>query len=214
MTHSTEMTPTDDQRPLIPQINNDKIDEERKEDHPETNVLLLQTKSSTNQIFNERFKHLDATCINFATIFKVNEGLRKSNPDAYTPMLISIGPYHKNNPQLGSMEKYKLLYLQRFLKRKNELDVESCITEIDKLKYEALKCYDDNLDNDIVDKFSEMLLLDGCFVVEFIREYWEDEDKENNIIKLEWMEYQVCRDMVLLENQLPFFVLVRLYDMT
>ncbi|KAH0678361.1 hypothetical protein KY284_019446 [Solanum tuberosum] len=25
MTHSTEMTPTDDQSPLIPQINNDKV---------------------------------------------------------------------------------------------------------------------------------------------------------------------------------------------
>ncbi|WMV23197.1 hypothetical protein MTR67_016582, partial [Solanum verrucosum] len=89
-----------------------------------------------------------------------------------------------------------------------------CITEIDKLKYEALKCYGENLDGDIVDKFSEMLLLDGCFVVEFIRECWKDEEKENNIIKLEWMKCQVCRDMVLLENQLPFFVLVILYRMT
>uniref|UniRef100_M1BRW7 Uncharacterized protein n=1 Tax=Solanum tuberosum TaxID=4113 RepID=M1BRW7_SOLTU len=140
--------------------------------------------------------------------------IHASTLQPYTPMLISIGPYHKNNPQLGSMEKYKQLYLQRFLKRKNELDVQSCITEIDKLKYEALKCYDDNLDNDIVEIFSEMLLLDGCFVVEFIREYWEDEEKENNIIKLEWMKFLVCEDMVLLENQLPFFELVRLYDMT
>ncbi|XP_049387772.1 UPF0481 protein At3g47200-like [Solanum stenotomum] len=129
-------------------------------------------------------------------------------------MLISIGPYHKKNPQLGSMEKYKLLYLRRFLKRKKGLDVESCIIEIDKLKYEALKCYGDNLDSDIVDNFSEMLMLDGCFVIEFIREYWEDEEKENNIIKLEWMKDQVCRDMLLLENQLPFFVLVILYRMT
>ncbi|KAG5609815.1 hypothetical protein H5410_021096 [Solanum commersonii] len=85
-------------------------------------------------------------------------------------MLISIGPYHKKNPQLGSMEKYKLMYLRRFLQRKRGLDVEHCITEIEKLKGIALKCYDDieNLDNDIVDKFSEILLLDGCFVVECI----------------------------------------------
>lgn len=109
------------------------------------------------------------------------------------------------------MEKYKLLYLQRFLKRKNGLDVESCITEIDKVKYEALKCYDDNLDGDIVDNFSEMLLVDGCFVVEFIR---EDYEKDDDIIKLERMKNQVSRDMVLLENQLPFFVLVILYGMT
>uniref|UniRef100_M1A819 Uncharacterized protein n=1 Tax=Solanum tuberosum TaxID=4113 RepID=M1A819_SOLTU len=149
-------------------------------------------------------------------------GLRKSNSDAYTPMLISIGPYHKRNHELSLMEKYKLLYLQRFLQRKEGLDVESCISALKKKKDEALKCYDDNLDNDIVDNFLEMLLLDGCFVVEFIREYYATEEKEeedqeednDNIINLEWMKKQVCRDMVLLENQLPFFVLTMLHDMT
>ncbi|KAK4716185.1 hypothetical protein R3W88_014523 [Solanum pinnatisectum] len=177
---------------------------------------------SANQIFDEKFKYLDNTCIKSATIFRVNMGLRKSNPDAYTPMLISIGPYHKRNHELSSMEKYKLLYLQRFLQRKEGLDVESYISALEKKKDEALKCYDDNLDNDIVDKFSELLLLDGCFVVEFIREYYaseekeeeEEEDNDNIIINLEWMKKQVCRDMVLLENQLPFFVLTMLHDMT
>ncbi|KAH0692316.1 hypothetical protein KY285_019413 [Solanum tuberosum] len=132
-------------------------------------------------------------------------GLRKSNPDAYTPMLISIGPYHKRNHELSSMEKYKLLYLQRFLQRKEGLDVESCISALETKKDEALKCYDDNLDNDIVDKFSEMLLLDGCFVVEFIREYYATEEKEeedqeeeeeednDNIINLEWMKKQLTK---------------------
>ncbi|TMX03878.1 hypothetical protein EJD97_013316, partial [Solanum chilense] len=134
-------------------------------------------------------------------------GLQKSNPDAYTPMLISIGPCQKRNHELSSMEKYKLLYLQRFLQRKEGLDVESCICALEKKKDETLKCYDDNLNNDIVDNFFEMLLLDGCFVVEFIREYYtteekeedqEEEEEDNNIINLEWMKTQVCRDMVLL----------------
>uniref|UniRef100_M1CDC7 Uncharacterized protein n=2 Tax=Solanum tuberosum TaxID=4113 RepID=M1CDC7_SOLTU len=107
---------------------------------------------------------------------------------------------------------------------KRGVDVESCISALEKKKDEALKCYDDNLDNDIVDNFLEMLLLDGCFVVEFIREYYATEEKEeedqeeeednDNIINLEWMKKQVCRDMVLLENQLPFFVLTMLHDMT
>ncbi|XP_049387640.1 UPF0481 protein At3g47200-like [Solanum stenotomum] len=141
-------------------------------------------------------------------------GLRKSNEDAYTPMLISIGPYHKKKPQLGSMEKYKLLYLQRYLRRTHELNVESCISKLEKIKNASVKCYNDNLATDIVEKFSEMLLLDGCFVVEFIREDYKKEAKEDDIIKLKWMKNQVCRDMLLLENQLPFFVLVILYSMT
>ncbi|KAF3616084.1 hypothetical protein FXO38_34767 [Capsicum annuum] len=48
--------------------------------------------------------------------------------------------------------------------RKEGLDVESCISALEKKKDEALKCYDDNLDIDVVCKFLEMLLLDGCFV--------------------------------------------------
>ncbi|MCD7447795.1 hypothetical protein HAX54_035272, partial [Datura stramonium] len=197
------------------------IEQERNAYHSieikETNgqdQLVLQTSKSTNQIFDERFQDLDNTCIKSTTIFKVNVGLRKSNPDAYTPMLISIGPYHKKNLELDSMEKYKLLYLRRFLQRKEGLDVKSCISALEKKKDEALKCYDANLDRNIVGKFAEMLLIDGCFVVEFIRECHQVEKKDDKIINLQWMMDQVCRDMVLLENQLPFFVLTMLYDMT
>nr|XP_009759601.1 PREDICTED: UPF0481 protein At3g47200-like [Nicotiana sylvestris]XP_009759602.1 PREDICTED: UPF0481 protein At3g47200-like [Nicotiana sylvestris] len=228
MANNTEIVPLDHQIALpdqnsLREATKDEIQEGRKVDHlieiKETSgqdQLALQTKKSANQIFDERFKDLDNTSIKSTTIFKVNMGLRKSNPDAYTPMLICIGPYHKKNPELDTMEKYKLLYLQRFLQRKEGIDVESCISEIEKLKDEALKCYDDNLDSDSVVKFSQMMLLDGCFVVEFIRERCEVEPREesNQIINLEWMINQVCRDMVLLENQLPFFVLTMLYDTT
>ncbi|KAK6790832.1 hypothetical protein RDI58_009913 [Solanum bulbocastanum] len=76
-----------------------------------------------------------------------------------TPMLISIGPYHKMNHELSSMEKYKLLYLQRC---KEGLDVESCISALEKKKDEALRCYDDNLDNDIVDIEECSKLIQHC----------------------------------------------------
>ncbi|XP_055800569.1 putative UPF0481 protein At3g02645 isoform X2 [Solanum dulcamara] len=217
MTHSIEITPIVDQIPLLHQIKKDEIEEARKVDHlKETNDQ--HTNKSANQIIDEKLKDLDkGASIKFTSIFKVNVGLRKSNPDAYAPMLISIGPYHKKNPQLGSMEKYKLMYLRRFLQRKKGLDVESCITEIEKLKRIALKCYDDieSLDNDIVDKFSEILLLDGCFVVEFIRECnGMLPNREDKIISTNCMINLARRDLLLLENQLPYFVLTKLQYMT
>ncbi|KAF3630957.1 hypothetical protein FXO38_26858 [Capsicum annuum] len=140
------------------------------------------------------FAHLVNLSIKSRTIFNVNVGLRESNPDAYTSKMVSIGPYHKKDSKLWQMEKYKVFYLRRFLQRKKELGVESCISELMELKEEALKCYDDieNYDNDMnnilfpgniavlndyrnhtVDRFLPMLLLDGCFVVEFIRERHE-----------------------------------------
>ncbi|XP_070051033.1 UPF0481 protein At3g47200-like [Nicotiana tomentosiformis] len=227
MANNTEIVPLDhrialsDQNPLR-EAKKDEIEEVRKVAHliekKETSgqdQLALQTKKAANQIFEEKVKDMDNSSIKSTTIFKVNVCLRESNSKAYTPKTISIGPYHNKRPQLGSMEKYKWLYLQRFLKRKTEIDVKSYINEMEKLKDEALKCYDDNLDSDIVVKFSQMLLLDGCFVVEFIRERCEVEPEESNqIINLEWMINQVCLDMVLLEYQLPFFVLTMLHDMT
>ncbi|WMV23164.1 hypothetical protein MTR67_016549 [Solanum verrucosum] len=144
--------------------------------------------------------------------------LRESNPASYTPKMVSIGPYHKRNLQLRSMNKYKLLYLQRFLERKEELDLKSCISELQKLKEKALKSYDDIEDiNNDSHEFCEMLLLDGCFVVEFIRERCgncpkgEEEIIESNI---GCIYNQILRDLMLLENQLPFFVLNKLHDLT
>ncbi|WMV23174.1 hypothetical protein MTR67_016559 [Solanum verrucosum] len=179
-----------------------QIEEERKVDHlidiKDTNdqdPLGSQTKKSVNEMFD-----LDNLSIESSTIFNVNVWLRESNPVAYTPKMVSIGPYHKKNHQLGPMKKYKLLYLRRVLQRKEGLDVESCISELEKQKEEVLKCYNDIEDNDTDNshEFCQMLLLDGCFVVEFIREYCEmcreGEEKITNI-----NDNYIFRDLMLLE---------------
>ncbi|TMW93016.1 hypothetical protein EJD97_012291 [Solanum chilense] len=174
-----------------------------------------QTKRSMNQIFDKMFEDLDKSSINLCIIFKVNVRLCESNPDAYTPKMVSIGPYHKKNPQLHPMEKYKLLYLRRFLERQEGLDVQRCIKMLEGMKEDALKCYDD-IENLDTDEFCKMLLLDGCFVVEFIRECCEIyPEEETKIIDLVDYKYnQILRDLLLLENQLPFFILKALHSLT
>ncbi|KAH0692315.1 hypothetical protein KY285_019412 [Solanum tuberosum] len=204
MTDSIEITPIDDQIPLLPQTKKDEIEEGRKVDH----------SIDINERIDEMFEDLDNSSIKSCTIFKVNVWLRESNPDAYTPKIVSIGPYHKKNTQLGLMKMYKLLYLRRFLKRNERLDVKSYISELEKVKEKVLKCYEDieKLGNDS-HEFCEMLVFDGCFVVEFIREccgiYQEGEDKIINV-----NHSYIFRDLMLLENQLPFFVLNKLHLMT
>lgn len=133
MTHSIEITPIDDQIPLLRQAKKDEIEEGRKVNH------LIDIKER----FDEMDRDLDNSSIETCTIFKVNMGLRGSNSTAYTPKMVSIGPYHKKNPQLRPMEKYKLLYLRRFLRRNEALDMEICISELEELKEKALKCYED-----------------------------------------------------------------------
>ncbi|WMV23151.1 hypothetical protein MTR67_016536 [Solanum verrucosum] len=213
MTDSTEITPIDDQTPLLPQTKKD-------EGIPASSLLQIEEGGKVdhlidiNERIDEMFEDLDNSFIESSTIFKVNVWQRESNPNAYTPKMVSIGPYHKKNTQLGPMKKYKLLYLRRFLQRNERLDVKSYISEMEKVKEEVLKCYEDieKLGNDS-HEFCEMLLFDGCFVVEFIREccaiYPEGEDKIINI-----NDYYIFRDLMLLENQLPFFVLNKLHLMT
>nr|GMD42107.1 UPF0481 protein At3g47200-like [Ipomoea batatas] len=58
-------------------------------------------------------------------IFKVNERLRKTNPEAYTPLTISIGPYHHGKPEFRKMERLKELYTQSLLERAR-VGVEVC----------------------------------------------------------------------------------------
>ncbi|XP_049391714.1 putative UPF0481 protein At3g02645 [Solanum stenotomum] len=187
---------------------NEKAQMARKREH--STKIEIRIDQTTKRI-DKKLKDLDNLSIKSCTIFKVNVGLRESNPDAYTPKMVSIGPYYKKNSQLGPMEKYKLMYLRRFLQRKERLDVKRCIGELLKLKEEALKCYEDIQDNS---QFCEMLLLDGCFVVEFIRERCNLRPEEEARIIITNRASYIFRDLMLLENQLPFFVLNQLHSMT
>ncbi|KAJ6341206.1 hypothetical protein OIU78_009390 [Salix suchowensis] len=69
-----------------------------------------------------------------------------------------------------------------------------------------------SLDNDA---FVEMLLLDGCFIVELIYKASYDWASTKEILLLEilWFLSTVSYDMLLLENQLPFCVLLELFSM-
>ncbi|KAG5608658.1 hypothetical protein H5410_019939 [Solanum commersonii] len=144
-------------------------------------------------------------------------GLRQSNPDAYTPKIVSIGPNHRKNPQLGPMEEYKLLYLRRFLQRRQGLDMKYWIGILEDMEEEARMYYDDIEDLD-TDEFCKMLLLDGCFVVEFIRKRECCQMSSEILFKIiNFVDYkynQILRDLLLLENQLPFFILNKLHDLT
>ncbi|XP_052290300.1 UPF0481 protein At3g47200-like [Citrus sinensis] len=74
------------------------------------------------------------------------------------------------------------------------------------------------------DEFVQMMLLDGCFIFEVIRKFsrhlreYDDpkhlrEDDDPNF-KLSRILFLIARDMILLENQLPFFVLWKFFIMT
>ncbi|KAF5469628.1 hypothetical protein F2P56_013686 [Juglans regia] len=63
------------------------------------------------------------------------------------------------------------------------------------------------------DDFVQMMLLDGCFIVELLRLY-EKKDEKEPIFETRWMLPNISRDLLLLENQLPMFVLQKIFELT
>ncbi|KAL1543045.1 UPF0481 protein [Salvia divinorum] len=151
-----------------------------------------------------------------STIYRVHRHLRNVNPTAYEPEMIAIGPYHRDNEHLKMMEDHKLRYLQQLLVEKNPPDgVGWYVAAIERVEAEARKCYADQPKTLTPAQFIQMLVLDGCFIVQLVRKFDRVNSSETNdpIIQMDWMINSLQRDLMLFENQLPFFVLCELYDL-
>ena len=148
------------------------------------------------------------------SIFKVPSRFRHVNKRAFKPEILSIGPYHRGKDKLKMMEEHKKRYLQKLLERRGESSVERYVTAMIGLEGIARQFYDQSEVSLGQDEFVEMLLLDGCFIVEFIRKYTNGTDDDDPVFKAPWILSSTATDMLLLENQLPFLVLQELFTMT
>ncbi|KAJ9128819.1 hypothetical protein P3X46_034445 [Hevea brasiliensis] len=141
-------------------------------------------------------------------IFKVPNELRSVNEKAYEPQMIAIGPYHHGKPHLIAMEEHKIRYLQSFLQRRNENDASRYVQIIGELEENTRRCYAETLDL-TEEAFVEMMLLDGCFIIEFIWKFFETPVQDPLFGSIH-MWNRLMLDLLLLENQLPFFILWKL----
>ncbi|XP_057489793.1 UPF0481 protein At3g47200-like [Actinidia eriantha] len=185
--------------------------------------LLKTIHKKISDAADKRGAHLEAS------IYRVPHELRNLKKSAYTPRLVSIGPFHSKNKNLFGQE-FKTSYADSLLSRVTEQKYEllrKCMEEMEREVDEAKKCYSEQ-----VGKLNaEMLLLDGCFVIEFLykdyqikhlleRNTEDSIDEANQITKGDYIfcnartHLTVQHDLLLLENQLPFFVLETLFQLT
>ncbi|KAK2650757.1 hypothetical protein Ddye_018246 [Dipteronia dyeriana] len=141
-------------------------------------------------------------------IYKVPIDLRKKNEEAYTPQVISIGPLHYGKNELRDMQKQKKRYKHMFKERKGDEKLEEMKRYIKSQEINIRNCYEQP---SLLEQyqFVGMILDDTVFIIElFLRHYWNVDD-----FLLEKPRYKntVKRDLQLLENQLPYFVLNELY---
>ncbi|XXG42447.1 hypothetical protein AAC387_Pa01g2729 [Persea americana] len=146
------------------------------------------------------------------TICRVPTNIRKDDCAAYSPKIVSIGPYHRGTRDLEGMEQHKWRYLHEVLTHsKREKDLEKYLKEMKAIEPLARSCYAGNI-NMGMKKFVEMMVLDGCFVIHLLQQK-DDARNDDPIYSNGWMLPQIGHDMLLLENQLPLFVLECLCDL-
>ncbi|XP_040999412.1 UPF0481 protein At3g47200-like [Juglans microcarpa x Juglans regia] len=144
-------------------------------------------------------------------IYRVPDPFRKMNEESFTPLVVSIGPFHHSKERLKIMEKFKTRCLERFLQHSN-CNVEDLVDTIKSLEGNVGRCYAETIHLSS-DEFVKLILLDACFVIEFfISEsgmLWSPED---TVFLKPWLTDTIKVDLGLLENQLPFFVMDKLFN--
>ncbi|CAA7388455.1 unnamed protein product [Spirodela intermedia] len=148
------------------------------------------------------------------SICRVYPDMRRVEQEAYEPKLVSIGPLHYGKVRLLPMEQVKLEYLRDLLNRHNENSLENYIAVIRSCLPAAMAQYSENIELSD-DEFVEMLVVDGCFIIEYLAKRIFGTTRETApLAGVRWGFSHLRRDLLLLENQIPFFVLTELFNKT
>ncbi|KAL6008820.1 hypothetical protein ACLOJK_022046 [Asimina triloba] len=91
------------------------------------------------------------------------------------------------------------------LARNPKLELKDYVREIRALEAQARECYADKIGLKS-EEFVGMMVLDGCFLVEMFKRI-----RITNSQYDLWVPYFISHDMLLLENQLPFCILNRVF---
>lgn len=151
-------------------------------------------------------------------IYRVPRWLREGDDKAYVPQIVSIGPYHRHRRRLREMERHKWRSLRQILRRTGH-DIRLYLDSVRELEDRARSCYEDSSSFGSISSndFVECMVLDGSFVLElFPRATTSDGFKSlgysrnDPVFATRGLMHSIQRDMIMLENQIPLFVLDRL----
>ncbi|KAJ0778319.1 hypothetical protein HanLR1_Chr02g0070361 [Helianthus annuus] len=145
-------------------------------------------------------------------IYRVPRSLDEIKKEAYQPRIVSIGPYHSGNKDLEMIQEHKGRFLDYMITRTGKsLSVfMNIIVPLDNEIRESYSEYIDLVPNDL----AKMMVLDGVFLIELFRKVGKlvDTHPDDPIFKVTWIVPLLMRDILRIENQIPFFVLQKLFE--
>ncbi|KAG6625419.1 UPF0481 protein At3g47200-like [Carya illinoinensis] len=138
---------------------------------------------------------------------------RKVNEEAYTPQVISIGPFHHRSSKLQFMENYKLRCLENFMKRANT-SLMDLVGHVFVGEHFLRAFYEGTIEIES-DDLIQMILVDACFIIEFFLKNFSGPKNwtlDDTIELKPWLISRMKLDLILFENQLPFNIIQTLYE--
>ncbi|KAK9937744.1 hypothetical protein M0R45_014516 [Rubus argutus] len=152
---------------------------------------------------------LATTCI-----YRVPDRIKRLHEKEFVPSLVSIGPFHHGKKNLQAMEGVKLWYLNNLLVRlEPETRLEHIVEKITSMEEYCRDCYDEKF-HVSSEAFVEMMVIDGCFIVEFLRKEAREVAIEKEDLTSVMFKSTVRCELLLLENQMPWRLVDCLFELT
>lgn len=150
---------------------------------------------------------------NSCCIFRVPQSLVEINKEAYQPRIVSIGPYHHGSKDLQMIEEHKWRYLKDLIHRTGK-PLEFFMKIIVSKEDEIRQSYSESTDRFSTNDLAKMMVLDGFFLIELFRKVGKlvPTHSDDPIFRMVWVSPFLMRDLLRIENQIPFFVLQKLFD--
>ncbi|XP_078175153.1 UPF0481 protein At3g47200-like [Carex rostrata] len=144
------------------------------------------------------------------SIYRVPAHIRKNNECYYEPRWVSIGPYHCKKEHLCAMDARKHIYFNEFINRKDDIWLDG-IREIRNLEADIRACYFESVSLQEGDQFVKMMLFDSCFIIQLFFNWCSK--KPDAACNPGWGLPLLIGDLLMLENQIPFFVLDIMFNL-
>ncbi|CAH9084956.1 unnamed protein product [Cuscuta epithymum] len=134
-------------------------------------------------------------------IFQVPKSLSETNPEAYTPLLLGMGPYHHLRPDLHAADRQKLVTLNKFLAKNPTKDFSKhFLQKMRDLGPLVRASYDRYLDLEC-STLDYILAVDSFYLLGFLGLY----GPETHTADFEPGRQELAMDILKLENQIPAF---------
>ncbi|KAG8077147.1 hypothetical protein GUJ93_ZPchr0006g45991 [Zizania palustris] len=162
------------------------------------------------------------------SVFNVPGQLQVHKPEAYVPQFIAVGPYHHWRPELYEMERYKLAAARRAQRHLCAgVKLEQLVDQFARLERKVRAYYHRYLDFS-GETLAWMMVVDGAFLLEFLQIYAAAEAADDGKPALRRISSRmahlvdfagrksahnlILRDMLMLENQIPLFLLRKILE--